>query len=287
MAYTCSTTSMRPSATTLYCWITCSAIAVGAKKTPPAPKSGFGGWLAGLQEKADQIRREAEKKRAEEEARFAAEEEERIAREEEEAARAAEEKRVKDAEAKAEAEKRREERMEAARKQREREEEAEQRRLERKQGGASAGRSFERPVERSTESSGRPQLNLTSKTGGQPTWREREAMKARGELPPTAEPTRAAAPAAEEPAPLKKSGYVPPHLRGKTGGGEAPPEAPKAAERERPAGDREARPAPTDRWGSSRKPAAETARSESPAASSGGAYKPPGAGGAYRPPGRR
>jgi membrane protein insertase Oxa1/YidC/SpoIIIJ len=36
---------------------------VGAKKTPPAPKSGFGGWLAGLQEKADQIRREAEKKR--------------------------------------------------------------------------------------------------------------------------------------------------------------------------------------------------------------------------------
>ena len=49
----------------------------------------------------------------------------------------------------------------------------------------------------------------------------------------------------------------------------------------------DAPPAPTDRWGSSRKPAAETASSESPAASSGGAYKPPGAGGAYRPPGRR
>ena len=236
-----------------------------------------------LQQKMEQRRqevrqqREAEKRRAEEEARFAAEEAERIAREEEEAARAAEEKRIKDAEAKAEAEKRREERMEAARKQREREEEAEQRRLERKQGGASAGRSFERPMERSTEASVRPQLNLTGKTGEKPSWREREAMKARGELPPTAEPARAAAPAAEEP---KKSGYVPPHLRGKTGGGEAPPEASKA-------GEREARPAPTDRWGSSRKPAAEASRSESPAASSGGAYKPPGAGGAYRPPGRR
>lgn len=236
-----------------------------------------------LQQKMEQRRqevrqqREAEKRRAEEEARFAAEEAERIAREEEEAARAAEEKRIKDAEAKAEAEKRREERMEAARKQREREEEAEQRRLERKQGGASAGRSFERPMERSTEASVRPQLNLTGKTGEKPSWREREAMKARGELPPTAEPARAAAPAAEEP---KKSGYVPPHLRGKTGGGEAPPEASKA-------GEREARPAPTDRWGSSRKPAAETSRSESPATSSGGAYKPPGAGGAYRPPGRR
>jgi len=118
-------------------------------------------------------------------------------------------------------------------------------------------------------------------------------MKARGELPQAAETAAPAAPATEErvkteeAAQPKKSGYVPPHLRGKTGGGEAPPEAPKAAERERPAGDREARPAPTERWGSSRKPAAETARSESPAASSGGAYKPPGAGGAYRPPGRR
>jgi translation initiation factor 3 subunit A len=251
-----------------------------------------------LQQKMDQRRsevrqqREAEKKRAEEEARFAAEEEERIAREEEEAAAAAEEKRIKDAEAKADAEKRREERMEAARKQREREEEAEQRRLERKQGGAAPSRPFERPVERASESSGRPQLNLTGKSGGQPTWREREAMKARGELTQAAETAPPAAPPAdervktEEAALPKKSGYVPPHLRGKTGGGEAPPEAPKAPERERPA-EREARPAPTERWGSSRKPAAESERSESPAASSGGAYKPPGAGGAYRPPGRR
>jgi YidC/Oxa1 family membrane protein insertase len=36
---------------------------VGAKKTPPAPKGGLAGWLAGLQDKAEQIRREAEKKR--------------------------------------------------------------------------------------------------------------------------------------------------------------------------------------------------------------------------------
>jgi translation initiation factor 3 subunit A len=254
-----------------------------------------------LQQKMDQRRQEvrqqraAEKQRAEEEARFAAEEEERIAREEEEAAAAAEEKRIKDAEAKADAEKRREERMEAARKQREREEEAEQRRLERKQGGAAASRPFERPAERSAEPSARPQLNLTSKTGEKPSWREREAMKARGEISQASETAPPAAPPAdervktEEAALPKKTGYLPPHLRGKAGAGEAPPpEAPKAAERERsvPA-ERSERPAPTERWGSSRKPAAETERSESPAASSGGAYKPPGAGGAYRPPGRR
>jgi translation initiation factor 3 subunit A len=216
-----------------------------------------------LQQKMDQRRievrqqREAEKKRREEEERFAAEEAERVAREEEEAARAAEEKKARDAEAKAEAEKRREERMEAARKQREREEEAEQRRLERKQGGAAAApsRTFERPLERSSESAGGPpKLNLTSKTGEKLTWREREALKAAGQLPQT----ETAAPAAPKPAeePVKT-------------------EEAKPAER-----------APSDRWGSARKPA-EPERSESPAAASGGAYKPPGAGGAYRPPGRR
>jgi translation initiation factor 3 subunit A len=240
-----------------------------------------------LQQKMDQRRievrqqREAEKKRAEEEARFAAEEAERVAREEEEAARAAEEKKARDAEAKAEAEKRREERMEAARKQREREEEAEQRRLERKQGGAAgASRTFERPLERSSESAGGPpKLNLASKTGEKLTWREREAMKAAGQLPPTETAAPAAAKPAEAPVKTeeapKRSGYVPPHMRGKTGGAEASPDAPKPAER-----------APSDRWGSARKPA-EAERSESPAAASGGAYKPPGAGGAYRPPGRR
>jgi translation initiation factor 3 subunit A len=242
-----------------------------------------------LQQKMDQRRievrqqREAERKRAEEEARFAAEEAERIAREEEEAARAAEEKKARDAEAKAEAEKRREERMEAARKQREREEEAEQRRLERKQGGAAAApsRSFERPLERSSESAGGPpKLNLTSKTGEKLTWREREAMKAAGQLPQTETAAPAAAKPAAEPVKAeeapKKTGYLPPHLRNKAAGAESSSDAPKPAER-----------APSERWGSARKPAEASERSESPAAASGGAYKPPGAGGAYKPPGRR
>ena len=161
-----------------------------------------------LQQKMDQRRlevrqqREAEKKRREEEERFAAEEAERVAREEEEAARAAEEKKARDAEAKAEAEKRREERMESARKQREREEEAEQKRLERKQGGAAAApsRTFERPLERSSESAGGPpKLNLQSKTGEKLTWREREALKAAGQLPQT----ETAAPAAPKPEPVR------------------------------------------------------------------------------------
>lgn len=249
-----------------------------------------------LQQKMEQRRtevrqqREAEKRRAEEEARFAAEEEERRAREEEEAARAAEEKKIKDAEAKAEAEKRREERMEASRKQREREEEAERRRLERKQGGgAAAPRTFERAPERPAEPSagGPPRLNLQSKTGDKPTWREREAMRAAGQLTQAAETAPPAAPPADErvktdeAALPKKTGYVPPHLRGKTGGDSA-----------------EAAPKPTDRWQPRPRPTEGEKRdnSSSPAPSSGG-YKPPGArgeagaggssGGAYRPPGRR
>ncbi|KAM0716167.1 hypothetical protein Q7P37_008681 [Cladosporium fusiforme] len=247
-----------------------------------------------LQTKMEQRRtevrqqREAEKRRAEEEARFAAEEEERMAREEEEAARAAEEKKIKDAEAKAEAEKRREERMEAARKQREREEEAEARRLERKQGGGAAPRSFERAPERPAEPSagGPPRLNLQSKTGEKPTWREREAMRASGQLSQAAETAPPAAPPAdervktEEAALPKKSGYVPPHLRGKAAGGESADAAPA--------------PKPADRWQPRPRPSEGEKREESssPAPSTGG-YKPPGArgeagaGGAYRPPGRR
>jgi YidC/Oxa1 family membrane protein insertase len=36
---------------------------IGAKKSPPEPKGGLGGWLANLQAKAEEIRRDAEKKR--------------------------------------------------------------------------------------------------------------------------------------------------------------------------------------------------------------------------------
>lgn len=198
-------------------------------------------------------RKAAEKRRLEEEERLQREEEERLRVEQEEAERIAEEKRIKDAAAKAERQQRAEEREEAARRQMEREEEAERRRLERKQGTAAAApvRSFERPIDRQPEAaaapSERPRLNLTG-AGGKPSWREREAAKLRGEVPPgdSATPAAPAPAATEEP---KRSGYVPPALRKAQEGGSTPPP---------PAG------------GASRPPGA------------GGA-----SGGAYRPPGRR
>ncbi|PIB00840.1 Eukaryotic translation initiation factor 3 subunit A [Cercospora beticola] len=236
------------------------------------------------------------KRRAEEEERARREEEERARIEEEEAARAAEEKRIKDAEAKADAERRRQERAEAAKKQMEREEEAERRRLERKQGGAAAGagaasRTFERRAEPGPEpiaSSGPPRLALA---GNKPSWREREAMKtAQGGAPAseTAAPAEERAPAeATQP---KRSGYIPPALRGKAPGSDsaspaAEPKTERWQPRPRPAeGERE--PA-GDRWASRRQ--GETPRGDTPPAPAGGAYKPPSqrTGGAYRPPGAR
>jgi len=277
-----------------------------------------------LNNKMEQRRREvreqraAEKRRREEEERMRREEEERMEREAEEEARAAEEKQRKDAEAKAEAEKRRQERAEAARKQMEREEEAERRRLERKQGGgaAAAPRSFERAPERERPSfasrappsedkaadepraGGPPRLALQGREG-RPTWREREAMKAAGQTgepanPPAAPPAdeRVATEEAAMPRRTGGSGYVPPHLRGK---------APDAERSQSPAAEpsRERPERGTDRWGP--RPSRQQAdgeRSESPAASGGGAYRPPvrreggtgmggSSGGAYRPPNRR
>jgi translation initiation factor 3 subunit A len=280
-----------------------------------------------MEQRRQEVRaqRAAEKRRIEEEERLAREEEERIAREAEEAEREAEEKARKDAEAKAEAEARRQERQEAARKQMEREQEAERRRLERKQGGAAAppSRTFERSSsqrgppadEPASDARGPPRLNLAGR-GGQPTWRERQAMKERGELPPS-DAGSSAAPSAPPAAPQaddriatdeaalpKRSGYVPPHLRGAaSGSGEAPPAEPS---RERPTErwSRPSRPADGDappaassgeRW-VPRSRQAEGERSESPAAPSGGAYRPPGSrtggagagsGGRYQPPGAR
>lgn len=234
-------------------------------------------------------KRAAEKRAREEEERMRQEEEERQRREEEEAAAAAEEKRIKDAEAKADAERRRTERAEAARKQMEREEEAEQRRRERKAGGAApapAARSFERraePTGSDLPSTGAPpRLQLA---GNKPTWREREAAKAAGQpLPSDSTPASevpAAAPVASEEAP-KRTGYVPPAMRGKAPG---PDSAPPAAGGEK-----------VERWQPRpRQQAGEEAeRSDTPPTRS--AYRPPGArpdgasgssGGAYRPPGRR
>ncbi|EMC94608.1 hypothetical protein BAUCODRAFT_140911 [Baudoinia panamericana UAMH 10762] len=301
-----------------------------------------------LNRKMDQRRQEiraqkaAEKRRLEEEERQRREEEERQAREEEEAERAAEEKRRKDAEAKAEAEQRRAERAEAARKQMEREEEAERRRLERKQGGAAAAapsRGFDRASEREKPSfdsarraapteeqptearGGPPRLALA---GNKPSWREREAMKARGELPPDVSSPPAAPPVdervtTEETALPKKTGYVPPHLRGKAPAADATPPPPAEAARDTSdrwaprsrqgadgEGEKSERWAPrprqgadgegekTERWAPRPRQGADAeSKSPAPPASSGGAYRPPGgrtggaSGGAYRPPGAR
>ncbi|GAB7358480.1 hypothetical protein MBLNU230_g2544t1 [Neophaeotheca triangularis] len=238
-------------------------------------------------------RKAEEKRRAEEEARMAREEEERQAREAEEAERAAADKAQKDAEAKADAERRRQERMEAARKQMEREEEAERKRKERKeQERGGAGRTFERAVpdrtaapEPARESSGPPKLNLA---GSKPTWREREAAKKAGQQDPS-EPSGPAAPpadsrvATEEAALPKRSGYVPPHLRGAGGA------APSGDSMPPRSGSRDA----SDRW--QRKPredGEERADGRTPPPAAGGAYKPPqrtggASGGAYRHPGAR
>lgn len=265
-----------------------------------------------LQQKMDQRRREvreqraAEKRRVEEEERRRREEEEREAREAEEAERAAEEKRVKDAEAKAEADKRRAERAEAARKQMEREAEAEKNRMERRQQerGAPPSRfgTGERPsmeglrrpaapVEEPTERTA-PRLNLSG-ASGKPSWREREAARAAAGPPAPSAATPPPPPAAAADAPPadervatdeaalpKRSGYVPPALRGKQpGAGDTMPP---------PSDSRDG----ADRWQRRGTPA-EGDRSESPA---GGAYRPPGSrtgqtggssGGAYRPPGAR
>jgi translation initiation factor 3 subunit A len=234
-----------------------------------------------LNQKIEQRRREvreakaAERRRLEEEERVRREEEERQAREAEDAEREAEEKKRKDAEAKAEAEKRRQERMEAARKQMEREEEAERRRRERKdqERGAPPPSRFaagERPsmegLQRRTApppaeeplASHAPRLNLAGPSG-KTSWRDREAARTSAQSPA---PTATESTEAPSPEPPKRTGYVPPALRGQApAGGEASPPPP---------------------------------RSDSPA---GGAYRPPGArgqagaggssGGAYRPPGRR
>ncbi|KAI7530047.1 Eukaryotic translation initiation factor 3 subunit, partial [Hortaea werneckii] len=201
-----------------------------------------------LEQKMEQRRRDvreqkaAERRRAQEEERFRREEEERAAREAEEAERAAEEKKQKDAEAKAEAESRRQERAEAARKQMEREAEAERKMKERKMGGgapsAAPARSFEGmrrgPAEEAApapSAGGPPRLALQGQSG-KPSWREREAMRQSGQLPaesaaPPVAPAADARVATEETAMPKRSGYIPPALRGNaSGAGESMPSEP-------------------------------------------------------------
>ncbi|KAJ5363827.1 Eukaryotic translation initiation factor 3 subunit A [Penicillium cataractarum] len=163
-----------------------------------------------------QERRRREKQEREEEERRRKEEEERAAREEEERVAREEERRRALAEEKAKREEERAKLDEMAQKQKQREEEAEARRNARKTGGAYV-------PEPTTERTA-PRLNLASRpaaaaaaaaAGGGGGWRERMAAKeASGAAP---EPAR------EEPAPLRKGGYVPPHMRGAASSGSAPP----------------------------------------------------------------
>lgn len=161
---------------------------------------------------------------------------------------------------------------EKARLQRQREDEAEARRAAKKTAPFSRDAPVrDAPVrdvpareQPSPAAGGPPRLALA---GNKPTWREREAMKAAGQLPPTE--TAAPAPVSAAPAPAaeeapRRSGYVPPHLRG----GDAP-----AAGGWR------------GREGSGRGP--EVARNESPAASSGRYEAPERRGGFDQPPSRR
>lgn len=219
-----------------------------------------------------QEREEEEARRKEEQERAEREEQERIAREEERRRVMAEEKAKRD-----------EERSlvfpnfsflsnldtnlayskmdEIALKQQQREAEAEARRAARKGG-------YEEPVARTA-----PRLNIAPRTGGAPlTWREREALKEAGGAP--AEPVRA--PVREEPAPLRKGGYIPPHLRSgapASAGSAPPPPAPREPREPREALPREA---PTERW-APRQPRESSSQSPAPALESkpaGGKWVP-------------
>lgn len=152
-----------------------------------------------------QERRRRERIERENAERVRKEEEERARREEEEtAAREAERRRVL-AEEKAKREEERAKMDEIAARQRQREEEAEARLLAKKSGALEPPTRAE-PTERTA-----PRLNLAPRTGGGPSWRERQAAK--GASDASAEPPK-------EPEAPRRTGYVPPHARG---GSDAPP----------------------------------------------------------------
>lgn len=159
--------------------------------------------------------RRKERQRQEDEERRRIEEEQRLIREAEEKAAKEEEQRRKITERKAQAEAERVKLDEVARIQAQREREAEERRAAKK------AESFSRPTapER-TESIERtaPRLTLQSRSGGGPSWRDRERAKATGE-----EMERTPS---QEPQLLKKGGYVPPQRRE---GGNAPRELRRGA----------------------------------------------------------
>ncbi|KAB8206860.1 motif in proteasome subunits Int-6 Nip-1 and TRIP-15 [Aspergillus parasiticus SU-1] len=165
-----------------------------------------------------QDRRRRERAEREEAERRQKEEEERIKREEEERAAKEEERRRVLAEEKAKREEERKKLDEIALKQKQREEEAEARLASRKTG-------IPEPPTRAEPERIAPRLNLAPRTGGGPSWRERQAAKA-------ATGGAAPEPAKEEPAaqpPRKTGGYVPPHLRGASAAAPAAPPSNGAA----------------------------------------------------------
>ena len=172
-------------------------------------------------------RRARERSEAEDRDRKEREEQERIEREEAEKAEKEEKRRVELEERKAKALAQRAEADEAARKQAQREAEAEERRKQRKEqerGAAGLSRPSAPPLESKTsapflesrtDSNERtaPKLQIASRTGagGGGGWREREAARAAG----GGAPQETTAPPVREP--VARSGYVPPHQRGKDG----------------------------------------------------------------------
>jgi translation initiation factor 3 subunit A len=249
--------------------------------------------------RAHQEEKVRQRKIREEEERRAREEEDRRAREEEERAKAEEEKERQRAERRAKAEAERAEREETAKKQMAIEEAAAQRRAQRQteQRGASRPEPFSRPrgsaapMDSRTDSNerpsgGPPRLNLQGRTGGAPSWREREAKKAaeggasESSAPPVQEPSAGSA----------RSGYVPPHLR--TRDGAAPPSRDSPRDREMPIrGGSPANGAPPQRSGYVPPRMRDDGRSNSREGTSGDEAPPPprptGAGGRYVPPSMR
>ncbi|KAF4307658.1 hypothetical protein GTA08_BOTSDO04587 [Botryosphaeria dothidea] len=207
-------------------------------------------------------RKARERREREEEERRRREEEEREAAEEEAKQRAEEERRQKLLEEKQKREEERKKLDEAAAKQRAREAE-----IEAKLQAKKEGRFAPPPAVEERAAGGPPRLTLA---GNKPSWREREAAKAVAGGTPSA-PEAAAPPAEAEPP--RRSGYVPPALRGESGG----------------SGWRE-------REGSGSRGREGVSRTESPAGPAGGRWQPPAARGSpssgspapassgYRPP---
>ncbi|RAL00508.1 putative eukaryotic translation initiation factor 3 subunit EifCa [Aspergillus ibericus CBS 121593] len=183
-----------------------------------------------------QERRRRERAEREEEERRRQEEEERARREEEERAAKEEERRRVLSEEKVKREEERRRLDDLAAKQKQREEEAEARRAARRTGAPEPEPAAPAPTTERTA----PRLNLAPRTGGGPSWRERQAAKEAAGSGPAAPAAAPAAPEAarEEPQPPRRTGggYVPPHLRAGSNAAPAAPSTERYVPRMREAG---------------------------------------------------